>query len=99
MGKSVAKVRVLVNGEITLMSRKDIIDHEEAVIIDNIFRAYKNGHSEREINKYESNARHELSRLKKTIRENPGIVLELDKTTQRFCPLSSESFCETTESK
>ena len=72
-------------GNINKVPYKEIKKHEEEVIKDNIVYGYLHcEYSEKEIKEYERTAYIELKELKKQIRENPDIVLELEHTTERY---------------
>ena len=72
------------DGEIERKFVKEIIENEETLIIDNTFWGYKHSdeYSEKEINKYESEARHELKLLKKAMREHPYSLFGIEKNTE-----------------
>lgn len=65
----------------------DVIEHEEYIIDDNIEFGICNNYSKKEVDEYAKSAESELRALKQKIRENPSIVLKLDKTTERFVPV------------
>jgi hypothetical protein len=73
------------DGSVGKMLYKEIKEHEEFIIKDNIgYGLIHNEYSEEEIDEYEEHAYKELKELKQQIRENPNIILKLDKTTERF---------------
>lgn len=80
-------VKVLSNGKIEMIAFKDIVAHEEAIIEDNMFFGVKNNYSMKEISKYQKEAKLELRALRRTIRENPDIVLKIDPVTERYVPV------------
>ena len=67
-------VNVRLNGKDYYIRYKDLKDHEEAIIEDNIYYGHTHGYSNKEIDDYITGARAELRELKKHIRENPDII-------------------------
>lgn len=78
------KIRVLGGLKMTLVSTKQIIDHNANVMADNIFHGLSSGYSGREINEYESSARRNIRLLKNHL--NNGGAVEFDQTTQTYIP-------------
>ena len=74
------------SGEIREVLVREIINHEESIIEDNIAYAWKypDEYSEKDINKYNSEARHELKVLKKTMREHPYSLFGIEQMTERY---------------
>ena len=61
---------------------KQIIEHNESIIEDNLFFGLKNGYTEKEMHQYESEAKKELKCLKKHLKDN-GLV-EYDNETHMY---------------
>lgn len=73
------------DGNISKTLYKEIKEHEEFIIEDNIgYGLLHNEYSVKEIKDYKKQAYAELRELKAKIRENPDIILKLDKTTERY---------------
>lgn len=73
------------NGNISTITYRELKNHEECIIEDNIaYALWHEEYSEKEIKEYEKQARAEWRNLKSKLRENPEILLELDKTTERY---------------
>lgn len=64
------------------INAKQIIEHNESIIEDNIFFGLKNDYTETEMRQYEEEAMKELRRLKKHLKAN-GLV-EYDTETQMY---------------
>lgn len=77
-------VKVLSNGKIEIIAFNDIVAHEEAIIEDNMFFGVKNNYSMKDIRKYQKEAKLELRALRRTVRENPDVVLKVDPVTERY---------------
>lgn len=65
---------------------RELVAHEKLIIEDNIFFGIKNGYPEDEIEQYKREAYAQLKALKTSIRENPDILLMLDRQTERYMP-------------
>lgn len=65
-----------------LINAKQIIEHNESIIEDNIFFGLKNNYTETEVNQYVAEAKEELRLLKKHLNKN-GLV-EYDNVTQMY---------------
>ncbi len=76
------------HGNISKMPYRELKDHEEDIILDNIFFGYKHSdiYSEEETKEYEKQARQELKDLEDKLRENPELLLTMDRTTERYVP-------------
>lgn len=61
---------------------KQIIEHNESIIEDNIFFGLKNDYTKAEMRQYEAEAMEELRRLKKHLKDH-GLV-EYDNETQMY---------------
>lgn len=85
-------VIVCKQGDIKAMPYRKLKQHEEYIIEDNI--AYGCMHAEytdAEIELYEKQARQEWKDLKNKLRDNPELLLTLDKTTERYVPYIEDS--------
>lgn len=79
------------NGIIIKIPYKDVKEHEESIIRDNISYGFMHfEYSEEEIHEYAKRAHEELKELKRQIRENPDIILKMDKTTERYVVFSKD---------
>ncbi|MCR5587456.1 MAG: hypothetical protein K6F77_07985 [Lachnospiraceae bacterium] len=79
-------------GNIKIMPYKELKQHEEYIIKDNIEYGYMHGeYTDAEIKEYEKQARNEWKDLKNKLRNNPELLLTLDKTTERYVPYSKDS--------
>lgn len=79
------------DGSVNKMLYKDIKEHEELIIEDNIgYGLLHNEYSVKELKKYEKQAYAELRELKAKIRENPDVILKLDKVTERYIVAENE---------
>ena len=65
---------------------RELIDHEKAIIEDNLFYGLKTGCTDEEIDAYVNEANVQLKNLRQAIFENPFIVIRLDETTERYVP-------------
>lgn len=76
------------DGTFSKISYSDLKEHSELIILDNIFFGYKllsqGGIEEKEINKYENEARHELKQFLRRVRENEEIVIRLNPSTELY---------------
>ena len=72
------------DGSIIKMTYKNIKEHEEIIIDDNIAYGVLNGYTDKDIKEYRDMAYTELKNLKKQIRENPNVILVLDTVTERY---------------
>ena len=73
------------NGDIIKVLYKDIKEHEEDIIEQNLMYGIIHAeYSDKEISDYEKQAYKELRELKRQIRENPNVVLKLDEITERY---------------
>jgi len=64
------------------INAKQIIEYNESIIEDNIFFGLKNDYTETEINQYVAEAKEELRRLKKHLKDNS--LVEYDNVTQMY---------------
>ena len=65
------------DGQIVQILYKDLKNHEEFIIQDNIEYGLLHSYTDQEINDYKKEAYAQLKDLKKQIRENPQVVLVL----------------------
>lgn len=74
------------DGSITRISLAELKQHEELIILDNMFFGLKHpeASTQADTEAYEKEARKELKELLAIISENPDAVLELDRMTQRY---------------
>lgn len=72
------------NGEIKKIPIKEIKEHEEFIIEDNIFHGYKHPEifSQKDIDRYEHEARHEFNLLKKAMKEHPYSLYGYEQCTE-----------------
>jgi hypothetical protein len=96
MGKSGSLPRVVnirdEHGAVFTMRYSDLKDHEESIIADNIFHGRMHAeYTAAEIDAYEKKAAQEWRDLKNKLRENPELLLVLDKTTERYVPYVENS--------
>ncbi len=74
-------------GNIIDVPYRELKEHEEAIIEDNIMYGRMHGeYSQKEILDYAKQASQEWKELKKKLRENPEIILIMDDITERFVP-------------
>lgn len=76
---------------VTIMPYVRLKDHEEFIIEDNICYGILHCYEEKEINDYEKAAYAEWKDLKNKLRENPNLLLTLDKTTERYIPYTENT--------
>jgi len=77
------------DGTIGHISFKELERHTELITNDNIFFALKDPvYTRQEIHEYETEANTTWKKLKKLLREHPDTVLELDRTTRQYRPVS-----------
>lgn len=74
------------DGTLCQISLKELKEHEELIIEDNIFYGlkYLGSYTLAEVTEYEKNARRELRKLLAAISKNPDVVLKLDQMTERY---------------
>lgn len=72
------------DGQIVQILYKDLKNHEEFIIQDNIEYDLLHNYTDQEINDYKKEAYAQLKDLKKQIRENPQVVLVLERSTERY---------------
>lgn len=73
------------NNDIHKVLYKDIKEHEEFIIEDNIgYGLMHSEYSQKDIETYRNQAYNELKELKQRIRENPDVILKLDTTSERY---------------
>ena len=73
-------------GNIAVIPYRELKQHEEFIIEDNISWGYMHGDTDAELDEYEKKARQEWKDLKNKLRENPELLLTLDTITERFVP-------------
>lgn len=79
-------------GNITTMRYRELKQHEECIIEDNMAYGYMhNEYSETEIKEYKKQARLEWKDLKKKLRNNPELLLTLDEATEHDVPYIENS--------
>lgn len=61
-----------------------IIEHENAIIDDNLGYGYLHNYTSQELRSYQKEAYADLKELKRQLREYPGSVIKEDPTTERF---------------
>lgn len=91
MGKTV-NVRIE-DGTIKKIAWKDILHNEEGIIEENMIYGCLHGgdYTQTDVLQYEQQARADLEALKKTVMENPDIVLTVQPHTQRYIPETQAS--------
>ena len=79
-------------GDIKAMPYRELKQHEEYIIEDNIaYGCMHEEYTDAEIELYEKQARQEWKDLKNKLRDNPELLLTLDKTTERYIPYIEDS--------
>ena len=79
-------------GNIKVIQYREVKQHEEYIIEDNIAYGCIHGeYTDTEIEEYEKQARQEWKDLKNKLRDNPELLLTLDKTTERYVPYIENS--------
>lgn len=63
---------------------KDFKKHEEFIIQDNIEYGLLHNYTDQEISDYKKEAYAQLKDLKKQIRDNPKVILLLERSTERY---------------
>ena len=84
-------VRILLDGKKYIAHTKAVKEHELNIIEDNMFYGCKIECTEKEIRKYEKEAKDEYRKLLITIARDNNIVLTLASSTLRFVPVSEET--------
>lgn len=80
------------HGNIKTISYRKLKQHEEYIIEDNIaYGCIHEDYTYAEIKEYEKQAKQEWKDLKSKLRENPELLLILDKTTERYVPFVENS--------
>lgn len=72
------------DGQIVQILYKDLKKHEEFIIQDNIEYGLLHNYTDQEINDYKKEAYAQLKVLKKQIRDNPKVILVLERSTERY---------------
>lgn len=74
------------DGTLWQISLKELKEHEELIIEDNMVYGLKHpgSYTLAEVEAYERNARRELRKLLAAISQNPDVVLKLDQMTERY---------------
>ena len=76
-----------VNGNIVTIPYRELKHHEESIIEDNImYGLVHNEYSQKDIDDYEKQAKSEWKELRQKLRNNPELLLTLDRTTERYVP-------------
>lgn len=72
------------DGHIEKVLYDKIIEHENAIIDDNLGFGYLHNYTSQELRSYQKEAYADLKELKRQLREYPGSVIKEDPTTERF---------------
>ena len=72
------------DGHIKKVLYDKIIEHENAIIDDNLGYGYLHNYTSQELRSYQKEAYADLKELKRQLREYPGSVIKEDPTTERF---------------
>lgn len=72
------------DGHIEKVLYDKIIEHENAIIDDNLGYGYLHNYTSQELRSYQKEAYADLKELKRQLREYPGSIIKEDPTTERF---------------
>lgn len=72
------------DGHIKKVLYDKIIEHENAIIDDNLGYGYLHNYTSQELSSYQKEAYADLKELKRQLREYPGSVIKEDPTTEHF---------------